>query len=159
MGALLLNAGLFQLGWWACVLSPRQPWLLAIALLCLAVHLIWLGRPGEWRAVLAVALLGTLLDAALAALGLFAFELPPAWLILLWALLACTLGHSLAWSARPWWRAALLGALGAPPAYLAGAALAGIALPLGSLATLAVLAGVWAIVLPACHRLFARLVG
>ncbi|WP_252274198.1 DUF2878 domain-containing protein [Pseudomonas subflava] len=159
MGALLFNAGLFQIGWWACVLSPRQPWLLAIVLLCLAVHLRWPGRRGEWRAVLAVTLFGTLLDGALGALGLFAFGLPPAWLILLWALLACTLGHSLAWSARPWWRAAVLGALGAPPAYLGGATLAGVALPLGTLPTLLVLAVVWAFVLPICHRLFTRFAG
>ncbi len=151
MGAWLFNAGLFQLGWWACVLSPGHPWLLGVASLCLFMHLRWLGHPGEWRAVLAVALFGTLLDTVLSTLGVFAFTWPPAWLILLWALLACTLRHSLAWSAFPWWRASLLGAIAAPPAYLGGATLADVPLPLGSLPTLVILACVWALILPACH--------
>ncbi|MDD0841666.1 DUF2878 family protein [Pseudomonas sp. Gutcm_11s] len=155
-GRLLLNAGLFQLGWWACVLSPQHPWLLALAPLILASHLIWLAQPGEWRGVLAVTLLGTVLDALLASLGLFDFSLPPLWLILLWPLLACTLSHSLAWSAHPRWRAALLGALAAPPAYIAGASLAGVGLPLGVPLTWLLLAALWAGVLPLCQRLMAN---
>ncbi|WP_394559748.1 DUF2878 domain-containing protein [Aquipseudomonas alcaligenes] len=153
---LLLNAGLFQLGWWACVLSPEQPWLLAFALLILAAHLLWLARPGEWRGVLLVTLCGSALDALLGAIGLFDFSLPPPWLILLWALLACTLRHSLAWSARPIWRAALLGALAAPPAYIAGATLAGVGLPLGMPLSWLLLAVLWAGVLPLCQRLMAN---
>ncbi|MDG9925987.1 MULTISPECIES: DUF2878 family protein [unclassified Pseudomonas] len=151
--ALLLNAGLFQLGWWACVLSPQRPWLLAFALLILAAHLRWLAQPGEWRGLLRVTLFGAALDSALAALGLFDFSLPPLWLVLLWALLACTLRHSLAWSARPHWRAALLGALAAPPAYIGGATLAGVGLPLGIPLTWLLLALLWAAALPLSHRL------
>lgn len=157
--AKLLNAGLFQLGWLACVFGARQPALLVIALLCLAAHLRWLARPGEWRALLAITLFGCGLDSLLLHLGLFDFAgnspLLPAWLALLWALFASTLDHSLAWTARPWWLGSLLGALGAPLSYLAGARLAGVELPLGTWPSLAALGVIWAWVMPLAHWIIA----
>lgn len=55
---------------------------------------------------------------------MFAFNdqapLIPLWLMLLWALLATTLRHCLAWTARPWWLASLLGGVAGPLSYYAG---------------------------------------
>jgi hypothetical protein len=48
-----------------------------------------------------------------------------------------------------------LGMFGAPLAYLAGARLAGIELPLGNLNTALLLAPLWALWLPLCLRLSA----
>jgi hypothetical protein len=45
--------------------------------------------------------------------------------------------------------------LGGPPAYLAGAQLAGVGLPLGALATALLLAPLWALALPLALRLAA----
>lgn len=152
----LANAALFQLGWLACVFGAQRPWLLTLALACLAVHLRLLARPGEWRGLLGVTLLGSALDSLLLHLGVFDFGgslLLPAWLALLWALFASTLCHSLAWTARPWWLGSLLGALGAPLSYLGGARLAGAELPLGLWPTLILLAVIWAGVIPVAHRL------
>jgi hypothetical protein len=70
----------------------------------------------------------------------------PLWLILLWAVLATTLRHCLAWTAKPWWRASLLGAIGGPMSYYAGSQLAGVQLPLGLWPSLALLAVLWAVV-------------
>lgn len=158
--SLLLNALLFQLGWLACVFGASYPPLLVGALLCLAVHLRWLAQPGEWRGLLAVMLLGCLLDSLLLHLGVFRFAdtdlLLPAWLALLWALLATTLNHSLAWTARPWWLGSLFGALGAPLSYLGGARLAGVELPLGLWPTLLLLGAIWAGVLPLAHWMVGR---
>lgn len=159
--SLLLNAALFQLVWFACVFGAQRPGLLLVALACLAAHFVWVGSwRQEGRLVASVVLLGGALDSSLLHLGVFDFAgdspLLPLWLALLWALLATTLNHSLAWTARPWWLGALLGALCGPLAYLGGARLAGIDLPLGSLATLLVLAPIWAGVLPLCLRLAAR---
>lgn len=155
---VLVNAGLFQLGWFACVLGAQRPWLLLVAVACLLVHLLWMAPTrGEWRLVALTMLAGWLLDSALLNLGLFDFgagaPVAPLWLALLWALFATTLRHCLAWTARPWWRASLLGVVGGPLSYLAGAELAGVGLPWGLLPSLLVLAGVWAVVMPLLHGL------
>lgn len=158
MAKPLLNAVLFQLGWFACVLSPQQPWLLLVPLLVLAVHLCWLSSwAAEGKLLLGSLLIGIALDSALLHLGLFDFGQPrllvPLWLALLWPLLASTLRHCLAWTAHPWWRASLLGATSAPLSYYAGAQLADVALPYGTTITLLLLALIWAAVFPLLHRL------
>lgn len=159
--SLLLNALLFQVGWFACVFGASRPWLLAVALACLAAHFAWVARwRSEGRLVASVALFGCALDSFLLNLGVFDFggdsRLLPAWLALLWALFATTLNHSLAWSARRWWLGSLLGAVAGPLSYLAGARLAGVGLPLGLWPTLLLLAAIWAVVMPVAHG-FAQL--
>ncbi|AOE87382.1 DUF2878 domain-containing protein [Pseudomonas sp. TCU-HL1] len=156
MPRLVANAVLFQIGWLACVFGSHQPWLLLAVPLILAVHFCWIGNwQQERKLLLIVFLAGSLLDTALIHLGVFHFpgtdRVLPLWLALLWSLLATTLNHSLAWSARPWWRASLLGGLCAPPAYLIGARLADVGLPLGLWISAGLLSLVWAMVLPALH--------
>ncbi|MGY2169072.1 DUF2878 domain-containing protein [Pseudomonas gingeri] len=160
-GRLLLNAGLFQLGWFACVLGAQRPWLLLIAMACLAAHLLWIADDrNEWRLLLQVATCGWVLDSALLHLGLFDFPgsqvVLPLWLAILWLLFASTLRHSLRWTARPWWLGSLLGACAGPLSYLAGAKLAGIGLPFGVWPSAVLLALIWAILLPLLHRLAGR---
>lgn len=154
----LANALLFQLGWFACVLSPPQPGLLAVPVLVLCIHLRWIGSWAEdSRLLLSALLLGTLLDSLLLHLGIFDFGQPrqliPLWLALLWPLLASTLNHCLAWTAQPWWRASLLGASSAPLSYYAGAQLAGVSLPYGTWPTLLGLALLWSIIFPLLQAL------
>ncbi len=155
--SLILNALLFQLGWFACVFGAQRPWLLLIAVGCLAAHFIWIAPwRAEWRLLASVTLLGSVLDSSLQQLGVFDFPgdslLLPFWLALLWALFATTLNHSLAWTARPWWLGALLGALSGPLSYYAGARLAGVGLPLGTEQSLLLLAMIWAGVMVGVHR-------
>jgi hypothetical protein len=155
---LLANAGLFQLGWFACVFGAQRPWLLLVAVACLLAHLLWIDPTrSEWRLISLTMLAGWLLDSTLLNLGLFDFAgaatVAPLWLALLWALFATTLRHCLAWTAQPWWRASLLGALGGPLSYLAGAELAGVGMPLGLWPSLLVLGLIWAALLPALHGL------
>lgn len=154
----LSNAALFQLGWFACVFSPTQPWLLLVALGLLAVQLFCLSSwAQDGKLLLCALLLGVSVDSLLLQLGVFDFGQPrwiiPLWLALLWPLLACTLKHSLAWSAQPWWRASLLGASSAPLSYYAGAQLAGVSLPYGTTPTLLGLALLWSGLLPLLHYL------
>ncbi|CRL98417.1 DUF2878 domain-containing protein [Pseudomonas marginalis] len=146
----LANAVLFQCGWFACVLGGDSPWLL-VGLAVLVIHLLWISKgAGDATLIISVTLAGTLLDTVLRALGVFKFNEPgpliPFWLMLLWALLATTLRHCLAWSARPWWRAALMGALGGPMSYYAGSHLAGVQFGFGAAPTLVGLAVLWAMV-------------
>ncbi|AZE87473.1 DUF2878 domain-containing protein [Pseudomonas orientalis] len=153
----LANAALFQCGWFACVLGGDSPWLL-VGVAVLAVNLLWISSlADDGVLIVGVTLAGTLLDTLLRTLGVFHFSEPgpliPFWLMLLWALLATTLRHCLAWSARPWWRAALLGAVGGPLSYYAGSQLAGVQFGYGLGATMAGLAVLWAVLFVGLHRL------
>ncbi|MGE7990106.1 DUF2878 domain-containing protein [Pseudomonas sp. NPDC089554] len=153
---LLGNALWLQAGWWACVLGPHHPWLLLAVLAGLALHLgLVSGRREELGVLLRVGVAGSLLDASLGALGVFDFDQQPLpmWLALLWLVLASGMRHSLVWARQPAWRGVLLGLFGGPAAYLAGAPLAGVGLPLGNLATALLLAPLWALWLPLCLRL------
>ena len=144
----LANAGLFQLGWFACVVGGNSLWLV-LAGGALIAHLLWISRSmAEVRLIVAVCLLGTAVDSLLLNAGVFVFKQPgfliPLWLIVLWALLPITLNHCLAWTAKPWWRAALLGAIGGPLSYYAGQRLGAVQFPLGLWPTLLGLSLLWA---------------
>ncbi len=151
----LANAVLFQFGWFACVLGGNSRWLL-VAAAALAVHLLWISSwSREGQAILAVTLLGTVIDTSLRIFGVFHFSMPgpliPLWLVVLWALLATTLRHCLAWSACPWWRASLLGAVGGPLSYYAGSQLAGVSFGYGTTPTVIGLGLLWALLFPVLH--------
>ncbi|MBH3309700.1 DUF2878 domain-containing protein [Pseudomonas mosselii] len=155
-GWLIANALWLQAGWWLCVLGARWPWLLLVVPPVMVAHVfLCRDRAGEFRALLRVTLAGCLLDSLLGALGVFAFDSRPLpmWLAMLWLVLASGLRHSLAWAGWPFWRGALFGALGGPLAYLAGARLAQVDLPLGTVTTALLLAPIWALLLPSLVRL------
>ncbi|MBC3778003.1 DUF2878 domain-containing protein [Pseudomonas sp. SWRI99] len=155
------NAVLFQLGWLACVLGGDSLWLL-LALAVLVIHLRWIGSwAAEGRLILCVVIVGIAVDGVLRYLGVFRFEdaspLIPLWLMLLWALLATTLRHCLEWSARPWWLASGLGAVGGAMSYYGGGRLAGVQFPYGEVATLIVIGLLWALLFPLLHVMARRL--
>lgn len=155
------NAVLFQLGWLACVLGGNSLWLL-LALAALVIHLRWISSwAAEGRLILCVVIVGTAVDSVLRYLDVFRFAdaspLIPLWLMLLWALLATTLRHCLAWSARPWWLASGLGALGGALSYYAGGRLAGVQFPYGDIPTLILIGLLWAVLFPLLHLMARRL--
>jgi hypothetical protein len=157
----IANAVLFQLGWLACVLGGNSLWLL-LALAALVIHLRWISSwAAEGRLILCVVIVGTAVDSVLRYLDVFRFEdaspLIPLWLMLLWALLATTLRHCLAWSTRPWWLASALGAVGGALSYYAGGRLAGVQFPYGEAATLIVIGLLWAGLFPLLHLMARRL--
>lgn len=157
----IANAVLFQLGWLACVLGGNSLWLL-LALAALVIHLRWISSwAAEGRLVLCVVIVGTAVDSVLRYLDVFRFAdaspLIPLWLMLLWALLATTLRHCLAWSARPWWLASGLGAVGGALSYYGGGRLAGVQFPYGEAATLIVIGLLWAGLFPLLHLMARRL--
>lgn len=157
----IANAVLFQLGWLACVLGGNSFWLM-LALAALVIHLRWISSwAAEGRLILCVVIVGTTVDSVLRYLGVFRFEeaapLIPLWLMLLWALLATTLRHCLAWSARPWWLASGLGAVGGALSYYGGGQLAGVQFPYGEMPTLIVIGVLWAGLFPLLHLMARRL--
>jgi len=156
---LVANAVWLQAGWWICVLGAERPWLLLLVIAGVAVHLrLCPDVTAEFRALLRVTLAGCVLDSVLGAMGVFGFGAwpLPLWLALLWLVLASGMRHSLAWAGRHWRIGALLGALGGPLAYLGGARLADVALPLGALQTGLLLMPIWALALPLLARRAAR---
>jgi hypothetical protein len=157
----LTNAVLFQVGWLACVLGGDSLWLL-LALAVLVVHFGWISSwAAEGRLILSVVLVGTAVDSLLRAAGVFEFldlsPLIPLWLMLLWALLATTLRHCLQWSARPWWLASGLGAVGGAVSYYGGGQLAGVQFPYGEVPTLIGIGLLWALLFPLLHAMARRL--
>lgn len=157
----IANAVLFQLGWLACVLGGNSLWLL-LALAALVIHLRWISSwAAEGRLILCIVIVGTAVDSVLRYLDVFRFAdaspLIPLWLMLLWALLATTLRHCLAWSARPWWLASALGALGGALSYYGGGRLAGVQFPYGDIPTLILIGLLWAVLFPLLHLMARRL--
>ena len=156
---LVANAVWLQAGWWICVLGAERPWLLLLMIAGVVVHLrLCPDVNAEVKALLRVTLAGCVLDSTLGALGVFGFDgWPlPLWLALLWLVLASGMRHSLAWAGRHWQIGALIGALGGPLAYVGGARVTQVALPLGTLETGLLLMPIWALALPLLARLAAR---
>ncbi|NBB12153.1 DUF2878 domain-containing protein [Pseudomonas sp. SLFW] len=155
----LANAALFQIGWFTCVLGGNSGWLLLV----LAILLVHLWLIGSWQAegklLMTVFALGCVIDSALIKVGVFDFSeagrVIPLWLALLWPLLATTLGHCLAWTARPWWLGSALGAIGGPASYIAGSHLTYVHLPLGVWPSAFIIGAIWAVVFPLLHWLAA----
>lgn len=118
-----LNALLFQLGWFACVLGGTAVAQVFLPLYLL-VHFTWIASDRrEWRFTALVVVLGTSLDAIAVSAGVFAFEgssVLPFWLVALWVLFATLVPHGLSWlQGRPW-LAAATGAAGGTLSYVAG---------------------------------------
>ncbi|MDH4653687.1 DUF2878 domain-containing protein [Pseudomonas sp. JS3066] len=153
---LMGNALWLQLGWWGCVLGAQVSWLLFAVAVGLLLHLALCPHPQlEAGALLRVALGGCAMDTVLGVVGVFDFGHSPLpiWLVMLWLVFACGLRHSLAWASRPAWRGMLLGGIGGPLAYCAGAPLAEVSLPMGVAGTVLVLAPLWVIWMPLAFRL------
>ncbi|HEX6882946.1 MAG TPA: DUF2878 family protein [Planctomycetota bacterium] len=161
----LLQFVAFQVLWFAAVLGAARglPWLGALALV---PYLAWMlaREPGRTRLAarwITAGALGCLIDSALAGLGLLRYPAAPAawpaWLVppfiaSLWIAFA-TLPHvSLAWLAPRPALAALLGALGGPLSFAAGARAGAVAPGDSTLATNVALALEYALATPLLLR-------
>lgn len=108
------------------------------------------------RLMLAIGVMGCLLDSAFAANGVLAFAaavpspaLAPIWIVAIWAAFALTLTSTFRFLDGHPWLAALLGAVGAPLAYLAAArGWHAVTFPHGEAAAMTALAAGWALALP-----------
>lgn len=127
----LLNYGLFQAGWFVCVLGAAAgyPWLAAAAgLLLVLVHLALVRNAAhESLLLLASLLLGMLVDGVHIRTGVLVFpigsfhpSLPPAWILVLWLQFAMSLHYSLGWLNGRYFLGALLGSVSGALAYWAG---------------------------------------
>ncbi len=127
----LLNYGLFQAGWFVCVLGAAagHPWLAAAAgLLLVLVHLALVRNAAQESLLLLTSLLlGLLVDGLHIRTGVLVFPigsfhpgLPPAWILVLWLQFAMSLHYSLGWLSGRYVLGALLGSISGALAYWAG---------------------------------------
>ncbi len=163
----VVNYLLYQAGWFACVLGAAwgRPWLgSALGILPILAHVAASRRRADAAALaLWTAAIGVAVDATQLALGTLRFDvgtvaawLPPLWLVLVWAQFAMTFHFSLAWMPGHPLRAAVVGVLGGPLAFLGGARLGVVALHPALWPSLLSLAATWAVAMPAAVWLAER---
>jgi hypothetical protein len=154
----VLNMLLFQIGWFACVLGAASglPWAGVVAAIAIiGWHLARATQPKRELALVAVAALaGATFETVLVQAGWVHFDsgvllegTAPYWMVALWALFATTLNVSLRSLREHPWLAALLGAVGGPVAYYAGAQLGALEFATVGTALAAIGAG-WALLAP-----------
>tara|TARA_A100001037_G_C15153955_1_gene642133 strand:- start:4989 stop:5492 length:504 start_codon:yes stop_codon:yes gene_type:complete len=144
--AALLNIGLFQLTWFACVVGGV---LWGLAGLCLMLG--FSVRAGVLKGDLLVAgtaaLCGFALDTAWIYLGILDYPgalIAPAWIVMLWIGVGLSVNHSLAsFKSRPV-LGGVLAACSAPWCYLVGESFGAVSVPQPAL--LAVVAAAWFVV-------------
>ncbi|MBS0556406.1 MAG: DUF2878 domain-containing protein [Proteobacteria bacterium] len=164
-----INIAFYQATWLAAIVGASRGWWWAGPAM-LVVFATWQlavsrQRLADIELMLCAALAGFVVDSACVRSGLFVYATPvpaagfaPVWIVALWMSFALTLNHSLAYLRRNLPLAAVLGAIGAPLAYLAAArgwgALAISTRPAVALGALAI---AWSILSPALFWLAARL--
>jgi len=129
--AIVINAALFQIVWFACVISGVKN-LLWPALISFAVLAAWQlpvkrRHSTDLKLMLAAIVMGLFFDSLWVQLGfleypgnLSFFGLAPIWIIVLWMGFALTINHSLTWMSIHPALPATLGAICGPSSYLAG---------------------------------------
>jgi hypothetical protein len=154
-----LNMLWMQALWFGAVIgaAKQQLWLAPVLLMGFA---FWELRPGrrvygDFQLMLVAVLIGLILDTTWVRLGWLEFaaswafsERAPLWILLLWAGLALTLNHSLAWLQSRLVLAALLGGVSSPLSYLAAARLGAVTIVTESGVWLVGLGLSWAVALP-----------
>ena len=155
---ILQNAILFQIGWFALVLSAANnlAWLGSLAAAgILTIHL-WRAFDfmTEMKMIALVTAIGTMWDSALMRNQFYQFTdgvliagIAPYWLIVLWAVFASTLNLSLRWLKPGRILAAALGFIAGPASYYAGHVLGAVEFSNTGMVLILTAIG-WAVILP-----------
>ena len=154
----LINAVLFQLGWWACVLSVSQNLELLAIIFCtclVGAHLYANhDRKKDLQLLVMCVPIGVAFDTLLEALNIMSFYgwalgfLSPFWLWMVWILFVLTLNHSLSFIKHvPVVFTALLGLIFGSGSYIAGAKLGAASVQMDGSSPL-LIALLWAVLLP-----------
>ena len=129
--AFLINQGLFQLSWPACVVGAAHG-LLWVGVVVVGALAAWQldsrnRHPLDLRIVALCLVLGLALDSAWVQLGLLAYASPwpvpglaPLWIMLLWLALALVINHSMSLFKHRLLLIGVLGGIGSPMSYFAG---------------------------------------
>ena len=163
-GGHVTNLLAFGIGWFACVVGAANgtpSYGIAVAAMLLALNiLVAEDSIRETRVVATVGAIGFVIDTVLAFLGVFVLDprtsnpswLCPIWLVAIWMLFGSMLTASLAWLATRSAIASIVGAIVGSTNYFAAAKMGALAIPGRAAPRLAILAIVWAVVLPTLLR-------
>lgn len=155
----LINMAWMQALWFGAVIGAAKD-LFLLAPILLVMFACWESRAvncvqGDFKLMLVAVLLGFILDTTWIKLGWFEFaanwpasDKAPLWILSLWAGLALTLNHSLAWLQSRLFLAPLIGGLASPFSYLAAAQFGAVQIIPESWQWFFGLSASWAIVLP-----------
>lgn len=162
--AFVINQGLFQLSWPACVIGAAHGWLWT-GLLVVGVMVLWQlnaanRHPLDIRMIMTCLLIGFTLDSTWIQLGLLEFAMPwpfaglaPLWIMLLWLALALVINHSMSAFKHRLLMISVAGAIGSPLSYYAGMRFGAVEW-VGPAWQVILAAGLsWAIVLPLLFRM------
>ena len=126
----IINLIMFQIGWFACVLSAASAlaWLGVITVAMLvSIHVYYTtNRRHEILLLMCAGLLGFIWESSLASISVISYPgqsghlLAPVWMVALWINFAMALNFSLAWFKHHLILASLAGLIFAPLAYYAG---------------------------------------
>jgi hypothetical protein len=161
--AKFVNAILFNLAWFAIVVTQSSLLAPAIVAVYLVAHFRFMGKGrGELYLIAVVTVLGACVDQLLFGAGVFNLAgqpaLAPLWLTCLWPVFATTLMHAFAGFQNRVSLAVVVGALGGALSYTAGVRLTDI--DFGSLLWGPVILGIlWAVIFPLLLTVAARLIG
>ena len=145
----IINAAFFQLCWWSAALLTEYAVLIMSAIL--VIHLMLSPRKLDDLKLLPIAGVGICCDQLLIAVDVInvSQSLIPAWLVLLWVILAWSFNHSLAWLRllKPW-QVSITGGILGSVSYLAAINLGAISTSL-SLANFMIIDVIlWSFLLP-----------
>lgn len=158
MKTQVINAAVFQAGWFACVLGAANGYpLLGLAVVAagIALHLRLAVRPGrELQLLILAGIFGAVFDTLLVRTGWLTYpngqilaNTAPYWIVAMWLIFATTLNVSMRWLRERRAMALLFGAVGGPLSYIAGARLGGLEFVNQSAALIALAVG-WGLVTP-----------
>lgn len=153
---LLINAVLFKCLWLSCAFGTAKGllWPAVIAFLALCIYQLWPSRrhPADFKVLAASLMLGILCDTVWIQSGMLEFtdarpwkEASPLWILLLWMGFALTINHCLSWLKSNWGLTALMGLIGGPMSYIAGAKIGALTFHASTLKLTIALAIAWAI--------------
>ncbi len=132
-----------------------------VCVLLLLLHFVLSPTPWlDFRSSACGIAIGVMLEYAQMETGLYRFDAGefPLCLACIWVAFVLSLRHSLAWLApRPWFVQSMLGSVCGTLSYLSGERLGAVSFGLPLLPTLAILAGVWALMVPALYHLTKRM--
>jgi hypothetical protein len=164
-----INMLFYQATWLAAVIGAGHGlWWPGVAIFaafaaCQLATSAW--RRADVCLIVVIGIAGFVIDSIFAQCGLmeFATWLPwkgmsPVWMVMLWTSFALALNHSLAFLQQRTWLATALGGIGAPLAYwAAGSGWHALTFGARPMVTLALVAIVWAALMPLLARLALRL--
>ncbi|TBR38445.1 DUF2878 domain-containing protein [Marinomonas agarivorans] len=154
----IINAILFQIVWFICVMASNTLAVFALCLFCVFHHVFIMGKKKEWGFIVAFSLVGICIDSLSQALNVIHFshaivltetiQIVPIWMMCLWVAFASTIAHGLFWLHYRFKLALCTGLFVVPFSYYAGALLSNSTIVSSTWLFLSIVGIAWSVLLP-----------